>query len=87
MLTMIKVVVFIHLGKLNGTSRSVKVGGEQHIVTIDGYSIPLSCVGGLSYLHIIGKPSEKDLQSYPSVHLTSPHPWDPSISDYVHCCR
>ena len=26
----------------------------------------------------------KDLEKYPSVHLTSPHEWDPSISDYLH---
>ena len=25
-----------------------------------------------------------DLQTYPSVHLTSPHGWDPSVLDYVH---
>ena len=32
------------------------------------------------YLELQGIPTEKDLQTYPSVHLTSPHEWDPSIT-------
>ena len=31
-----------------------------------------------------GIPTDKNLQIYPSVHLTSPHEWDPSVLDYVH---
>ena len=31
-----------------------------------------------------GIPTDKDLQTYPSVHLTSPQEWDPSVLDYVH---
>ena len=64
--------------------RSVQVGGQQRIGTIDGYSIPLICKGGLMYLELQGIPTDKDLQTYPSVHLTSPHQWDPSILDYEH---
>ena len=30
--------------------KSVQVGGQQRIVTIDGYSMPLVCKGGLMYL-------------------------------------
>ena len=28
--------------------------------------------------------SVKDLPNYPSVHLTSPHEWDPYVLDYEH---
>ena len=34
------------------------------------------------YLELQGVPTDTDLQTYPSVHLTSPHEWDPSILDY-----
>ena len=61
--------------------KSVQVGGQQRIVIIDGYSKPLVCKGGLMYLRI---PTDQDLQNYPSVHLTSPHEWDPSVLDYEH---
>ena len=64
--------------------KSVQVGGQQRIITIDGYSMPLVCKGGLMYLKFQGIPTDKDLQTYPSVHLTSPQEWDPSVLDYVH---
>ena len=64
--------------------RSVQVGGKQRISTIDGYAMPLVCRGGLMYLFIIGKPTDKDLERYPAVHLTGPHEWDPSVLDYTH---
>ena len=65
-------------------NKSVQVGGQQRIVTIDGYSMPLVCKGGLMYLQLQGIPTDQDLQNYPSVHLTSPHEWDPSVLDYEH---
>ena len=34
--------------------KSVKVGGSQCITTLDGYSLPLQCTGGLMYLIILG---------------------------------
>ena len=64
--------------------KSVQVCGQQRIVTIDGYSMPLVCKGGLMYLQLQGIPTDQDLQNYPSVHLTSPHEWDPSVLDYEH---
>ena len=64
--------------------RSVQVGGEQRICTIDGYAMPLTCRGGLMYLSILGKPTDKDLERYPAVHLPGPHEWDPSVLDYTH---
>ena len=36
------------------------------------------------YLELLGIPTDKDLLTYPSVHLTNPHEWDPSVLDYVH---
>ena len=36
------------------------------------------------YLKLHGIPIDKDLQTYPSVHLTSPHELDPSVLDYEH---
>ena len=56
--------------------KSIQVGGQQRIVTIDGYSMPLVCKGGLMYLQLQGIPTDQDLQNYPSVHLTGPHEWD-----------
>ena len=53
--------------------RSIQVGGKQRICTIDGYAMPLTCRGGLMYLSILGKPTDKDLERYPAVHLTGPH--------------
>ena len=64
--------------------KSVKVDGSQCITTLDGYSFPLQCTGGLMYLSILGKPTDEELVKYPSVHLTSIHEWDPSVLDYNH---
>ena len=50
--------------------KSVQVGGQQRIVTIDGYSMPLIYKGGLMYLELQGIPTGNDLQTHPSVHLT-----------------
>ena len=52
--------------------RSVQVCGKQRICTIDGYAMPLTCRGGLMHLSIPGKPTDKDLERYPDVHLTGP---------------
>ena len=35
------------------------------------------------YLSILRKPTDKDLERYPAVHLTGPHEWDPSVLDYT----
>ena len=64
--------------------KSVQVRGPQRIITIDGYSMPVVCKGRLMYLEIQGIPTDMDVQTYPSVHLTSPHEWDPSLLDYEH---
>ena len=61
--------------------KSVQVGGQQRIMKIDGYFMPLVCKGGLMYLELQGIPTDKYLQTYPSVHLTSHHNWDLSVLD------
>ena len=33
---------------------------------------------------VSGKSSDQDLESYPAVHLTGPHEWDPFVLDYTH---
>ena len=63
--------------------KSVQVGGQQRILPIDGYSM-LACKGGLMKLEFLGIPTDKGLQTYPSVHLTSPHKCDRSVLEYVH---
>ena len=64
--------------------KSVQVGGQQRIVTIYGCSMPLVCKGEFMYLKFQDIPTDKDLLTYPSVHLTSPQEWDPSVLDYVY---
>ena len=46
--------------------------------------MPLVCKGGLMYLKFQRIPTDKDFQTYPSVQLTSPQEWDPSVLDYLH---
>ena len=36
------------------------------------------------YLSILAKPTDKDFERYPAVHLTVPHEWDLSVLDYTH---
>ena len=55
---------------------------NKELLPFDGYSTPLVCKGGLMYLELQGIPTDKDLQTYPPVYLTSPHEWDRSVLDY-----
>ena len=64
--------------------KSGQLGGQQKIVTIYGYSMPLVCKSGLMYLKFQGIPTDKNFQTYPSVHLTIPKEWVPSVLDYVY---
>ena len=36
------------------------------------------------YMNFLGKPTDKDLNTFPHVLLTGPHEWDPSVLDYTH---
>ena len=63
--------------------KSIQVCGKQGIITIDGYTMPQVSKEGLLYLELIGKPTKEDLSSYPPVHPSSPHKWDPTMLDYA----
>ena len=68
--------------KVNMCDKSIKVGGEQHIETLEGRTLPLSIKNGLAYLKFLGAPTVSDLEKYPHVMFTSPGEWDPSILDH-----
>ena len=57
--------------------KSFKVGGKQHIVTLDGYVIPLNVRNGLAYMDMT-KPTDQEYSSLPNVVLTSDSNWDPT---------
>ena len=63
----------------DGKSQACWRKTSHHI--LDGYATPLQCRLGLMYMHILGKPTDQDLDQYPDVLLTSPSEWDP---DYSH---
>jgi hypothetical protein len=60
--------------------RSIKVGGKQRLLTLDGYIIPLSIRSGLADLDMTS-PTDAELESYPHAILTSDEDWDPSVLD------
>ena len=61
--------------------KSVKVGGYQHLQTIDGYTIPINICDGLAYMKL--RPyTEIEFASLPMVILTSDADWDPSVLDH-----
>ena len=64
--------------------KSHHIRGKQVITFLDGYATPLQCRSGLMYMSILCKPTDKDLDQYPCVLLTSAHQWDPSVLDYSH---
>ena len=57
---------------------SVKVGGTQHINTLDGYSVPLRIKDGLAYATSLGRLTNLDMDTHPHVFITSPDKWDHS---------
>ncbi|KAL7571221.1 hypothetical protein ACA910_008879 [Epithemia clementina (nom. ined.)] len=65
-------------------NKSVKVGGKQHLTTLDGCVLPLQVIDGLSYLKTLGIPSDSDVTTYPHIIFTAPAIWDPSLLDHIH---
>ena len=61
--------------------KSVKIGGTQRLVTLEGFVIPLQFRDGLAYVEM-SPPSDQDLQDYPHVVMTSDMEWNPSILDH-----
>ena len=41
--------------------------------------MPLVYSSGLTYLSLIGKPTDAELERYPDMHQTGPHEWGPSV--------
>jgi hypothetical protein len=61
--------------------RSMKVGGNQCIITLDGYVIPLDIINGLPYMKT-AKHTDEEWDTLPKVVLTSPKRWNPMLIDY-----
>ena len=68
--------------KTHVDEKSIKVGGTQLITTLDGYSVPLLIRDGLAYATSLGRPTDRDMDTYPHVFFTSPDEWDPSVLDH-----
>jgi hypothetical protein len=63
-------------------NRSIKVGGKQHIKTLDGYVIPLDIKSGLPYVKM--RPfTDQEWDSLPHVILTGDGNWNPSVLDHI----
>jgi hypothetical protein len=61
--------------------KSIKVGGKQHIKTLDGYVIPLDIKSGLPYVKM--RPyTDEEWDSLPHVVLTGDGNWNPSVLDH-----
>ena len=60
--------------------KSKRVGGNQRIITIDGYVVPLNIRSGLPYMTM--RPyTDTEWQQLPHVILTADTNWDPSMLD------
>ena len=62
------------------SDKSISVGGQQIIKTVDGFVLPLDVISALPYLKM-RPPTDKELQTLPYVILTSGDPWDPRVLD------
>ncbi len=60
--------------------KSSKVGSKQHIVTLDGYVMPLNIRNGLAYMDMV-KPTDQEYSSLSHVVLTLDSKWDPTLLD------
>ena len=60
--------------------RSHVVGGKQCIQTLNGYIIPLDIQDGLPYMPLC-TPTDRELDTLPSIILTSDVNWDPRVVD------
>ena len=65
-------------GIVHDSSRSA--GGQQLVITHEGYTIPLHVRNGLFYMDM-APVSEHDMALYPHVFFTTDSPWNPHIVD------
>ena len=59
----------------------LSLSGKQHIITPDGYHIPLSIRQGLPWMDM-SPPTPDELETHPHVMFTSDIPWDPQVHDH-----
>ena len=70
----------IEWNKVGMDDKSVKVGGSQCLLTLDGFTIPLNIHCGLPYLDM--QPfSDTEWKELPHVVLTHKDDWDPTVLD------
>ena len=55
-------------------------GGKQRIRTSSGHVVPLHIRNGLAYMDM-SPPTDRDMETYPTVFLTSDNTWDPNSFD------
>ena len=55
-------------------------GGQQLVVTHEGYTIPLHVRNGLYYMDMV-PPTDDDMEQYPHVFITADSPWNPDSLD------
>ena len=60
--------------------KSIKVGGQQRILTNDGYVIPINIRNGLPYM-LLRPYTNKEWDDLPHIILTSDVEWDPTVLD------
>ena len=69
-----------HKNRVN--DRSMKVGGFQHIHTLEDYIIPLDVINGLVYMKMSPN-TDQEYDELPHVVLTPGNAWDPRVLDHV----
>ena len=68
-----------HFGGLVYDS-ALSAGGQQMVVTHEGYTIPLHVHNGLYYMDM-SPASDDNMEQYPHVFFTADAPWNPDIID------
>ena len=65
-------------GVVHNSAKST--GGQQLVVTHEGYTIPLHVHNGLYYMDM-ALPIDDDMERYPHVFITALGPWNPNVID------
>ena len=68
-----------HFGEVVHDSAK-STGGQQLVVTHEGYIIPLHVHNGLYYMDMV-LPTDNDMEQYPHVFITADGPWNPDVID------
>jgi hypothetical protein len=61
---------------------SIKSGGRQVILTVDGYYIPIDIIRGLPYIKMVPN-TAKEFEELPHIIFTQGGEWDPSVLDFI----